>query len=396
MESSVKRGWHFLQIPGPSNTPERIRQAMSRPTVDHRGPEFGSLTKSILERVKLIFKTSGPVIIYPSSGTGAWEAALMNLFNPGDKVLAFETGHFANKWKQVAEKIGLEVLWIAGDWRHGIDPQKIKTTLESDRGAQIKGIMAVHNETSNGITSDLKAVREAIDAAGHPALYLVDCVSSLGTTDFRQDEWGIDVAICASQKGFMMPPGLGFNALSKKAVERSRNQQNLHSYWQWDRIIDMNETGYFPYTPASGLLYGLDEALTMLLEEGLDQVYKRHRLYAAACRRAAEHWGLENQCLNPNEYSDSTTALRVPAGADADQLRKIILERFNMSLGKGLGQLQGQVFRIGHLGDFNELMLMATLSGVEMGLELAGVPFEKGGVQAAMEMIVGASVSVKV
>jgi len=393
MNPSVQRGWHFLQIPGPSNTPERIRQAMSRPTMDHRGPEFGILTKSILERVKLVFQTRGPVIIYPSSGTGAWEAAMMNLFVPGDKVLAFETGHFATIWKNVAEKLGLQVEWVSGDWRHGIDPAQVLEKLREDKGQKIKGIMAVHNETSNGITSDLKAIREAIDQAGHPALFLVDVVSSLGTTDFRQDEWGVDVAICASQKGFMMPPGLGFNALSQKAIQESKTQNNLHSYWQWDRIIEMNERGYYPYTPASGLFFGLDEALTMLLEEGLDQAFARHKLYARACRQAAIHWGLENQCLNEDEYSDSTTALRVPEDADADVLRTLILERFNMSLGTGLGRLKKKVFRIGHLGDFNELMLMATLSGVEMGLELAGIPHNKGGAQAAMEVLVGAQLS---
>ncbi len=396
MNSNVKRGWHFLQIPGPSNTPERIRQAMNRPTMDHRGPEFGLLTKSILERIKLIFQTNSHVIIYPSSGTGAWEAAMLNLFKPGDRVLAFETGHFATVWKKVAEKIGLEVEWVPGDWRRGVNSQQVFEKLRADAGGRIKGIMVVHNETSNGVTSDLKSIREAIDEAGHSALFLVDVVSSLGTTDFRQDEWGVDVAISASQKGFMMPPGLGFNSISPKAIQYANSKEGLHSYWQWQRIIDINQTNYFPYTPASGLFFGLDEALTMLLEEGLDNVFKRHKQYATACRKAADHWGLENQCLNEQEYSDSTTALRVPEGADADVLRKLILERFNMSLGTGLGQLKKKVFRIGHLGDFNELMLMATLSGIEMGLEMAGIPFNKGGVQAAMDALVTSQMSLKI
>jgi len=358
--------------------------------MDHRGPEFGVLTNRILERIKKIFRTSGHVIIYPSSGTGAWEAALMNLFSPGDKVLAFETGHFAIIWKNVAEKLGIEVDWISGDWRHGIDPSEIEKKLREDRDEKIKGIMVVHNETSNGITSDLNGIREAIDRANHPALLLADVVSSLGTTEFRQDEWGVDVAICASQKGLMLPPGLGFNSISNKALEAAKGSRAVHSYWQWQRIVEINETGYYPYTPASSLLFGLDESITMLLEEGLDAVVARHNLFAKACRAAADCWGLENECLNMHEYSDSTTALRVPEGHDANVLRKLILDRFNMSLGTGLGKLKGKVFRIGHLGDFNELMLMATLSGVEMGLELVGIPFQKGGVQAAMDYLTDA------
>jgi alanine-glyoxylate transaminase/serine-glyoxylate transaminase/serine-pyruvate transaminase len=383
----INRGWHFLQIPGPSNTPERVRRAMIRPTIDHRGPEFGLLTESILERIKKVFRTKGHVIIYPSSGTGAWEAALMNLFSPGEKVLIFETGYFATLWKKVAERIGIIVDWVEGDWRHGIDPEVVGKKLKADKNSQIKAVLAVHNETSNGITSNLKDIREAMDRARHTALFLADVVSSLGTTDFHQDDWGVDVAVCASQKGFMLPPGLGFTSINEKARRKAKNKKSLQSYWEWERIIDINQTGYYPYTPASALFLGLDESLKMIFEEGLDNIIIRHKRFAAACRRAADSWGLENQCLNKNEYSDSTTALIIPEGHNADNLRSLILRNLNMSLGSGLGQLKGKVFRIGHLGDFNELMLMATLSGVEMGLELAGIPYHKGGVQAALQFL---------
>ncbi|MFZ1806657.1 MAG: aminotransferase class V-fold PLP-dependent enzyme [Cyclobacteriaceae bacterium] len=378
------RGWHFLQIPGPSNTPERVLRAMSKPTLDHRGPEFGVLSKRILEGLKKLFQTDGHVIIYPSSGTGAWEAALTNLFTPGDKVLAYETGHFAVLWKTLAEKLGLEVEWIESDWRRGVDAQLIEDKLKSDHKGEIKGVMIVHNETSSGITSDVKSVRNAIDNVNHPALLLVDVVSSLGTTPFDQQEWGVDVAICASQKGLMMPPGLGFNSINEKAREHSKKISTHQSYWQWEKIIEMNATGYFPYTPASGLFFGLEESLNMIFEEGMDTLNQRHRRLATACRVACEAWGLENQCLNPNEYSDSTTALIIPEGHNADELRAVILKKYNMSLGSGLGKLKSNIFRIGHLGDFNELMLMGTLSGVEMGMELVKIPFHKGGVQAAM------------
>lgn len=312
---------------------------------------------------------------------------MLNLFNPGDRVLAFETGHFATIWKKVAEKLGLEVEWIEGDWRHGVNPSKVFDRLEKDKAQKIKGLMVVHNETSNGITSNIKRIREAMDRANHTALLLVDVVSSLGTDEFRQDEWGVDVAIGASQKGFMMPPGLGFNALGPKAILYAKKVKTLHSYWHWDRIIEMNETGYFPYTPASSLLFGLEESINMLHEEGLETTIKRHKLFAQGCRVAASYWGLENQGLNPEEYSNSTTALRLPDGFDSNELRKVILNCFDMSLGKGLGQLNGKVFRIGHLGDFNELMLMATLSGVEMGLAVTGISFQSGGVQQAMQFI---------
>lgn len=385
--SRVLRGWHFLQIPGPSNTPERVLRAMAKPTIDHRAPEFGVLTLQILERLRKVFHTKGQVLIYPSSGTGAWEAALMNLFNPGDTVLGYETGHFSVLWKNLAEKIGLRVQWIEGDWRHGVDAQKIEEKLKQDSQNQIKGVMVVHNETSTGITSNIKNVREAIDSAGHQALLLADVVSSLATTPFYQDDWGVDVAICASQKGLMLPPGLSFNSINKKAREKASQSKSVHSYWQWERIIEMNETGYYPYTPASGLFFGLDESLNMIFEEGLQNLLDRHRRLATACRAATNAWGLENQCLNSDEFSDSTTALIIPKGHNADDLRKVILTNLNMSLGSGLGKLKSKVFRIGHLGDFNELMLLGTLSGAEMGMTLAKIPYQKGGVQAAMESL---------
>ncbi|MEQ9415670.1 MAG: aminotransferase class V-fold PLP-dependent enzyme [Cyclobacteriaceae bacterium] len=387
MNTPINRGWHFLQIPGPSNTPERVLRAMSKPTLDHRGPEFGLLSKRILDRLKKLFQTDGHVIIYPSSGTGAWEAAMVNLFSPGDKVLAFETGHFAVLWKTLAEKIGLQVEWIESDWRHGVEAQLVEDKLKNDLKGEIKGVMIVHNETSSGITSDVKAVRNAIDNANHSALFLVDVVSSLGTTPFNQKEWGVDVAICASQKGLMMPPGLGFNSINEKALDHAKKIKSYQSYWQWEKIIEMNSTGYFPYTPASGLFFGLEESLDMIFEEGLDSLTERHRRLASACRAACDAWGLENQCLNPKEYSDSTTALIIPEGHNADELRATILKAYNMSLGSGLGKLKSKVFRIGHLGDFNELMLTATLSGVEMGMELTKVPFQRGGVQAAMKYL---------
>ncbi|MEQ8304315.1 MAG: aminotransferase class V-fold PLP-dependent enzyme [Cyclobacteriaceae bacterium] len=386
--STVNRGWHFLQIPGPSNTPERVLRAMGKPTLDHRSPQFCELTNKLLVGLKEFFQTSGKVIIYPSSGTGAWEAAMVNLFAPGDTVLAFETGHFAVLWKSLAEKIGLKVEWVSGDWRHGVDANVVTQRLKEDTKKRIKGVMVVHNETSSGITIDIPAVRKAIDAADSDALFLVDVVSSLGTTPFYQDQWGVDVAICASQKGLMMPPGLGFNSVNQKAIDASKQIRSLQSYWKWERILEMNETGFYPYTPASGLFFGLEEALNMIFEEGLENVFARHRKLAQACRAATQVWGLENQCLNPAEYSDSTTALIIPNGHDADKLRKLILEKFNMSLGSGLGQLKSKVFRIGHLGDFNELMLLATLSGVEMGMQLANIPFQQGGVQAAMDSLV--------
>jgi alanine-glyoxylate transaminase / serine-glyoxylate transaminase / serine-pyruvate transaminase len=386
-ESKHSPGRHFLQIPGPSNVPDRILRAMAAPVVDHRGPEFPKLTHRVQEKLAAVFKTSQPVIIYPASGTGGWESALLNTLSPGDKVLAFETGHFATLWKNVAEKLGLEVDFVPGDWRHGIDSKTVRKELDADPNGEIKAVLAVHTETSTGINSGISAIREAIDSVLHPALFMVDAVSSLACSDYRHDEWKVDVTVSASQKGLMLPPGLAFNAVSEKAIEASKNSTAKHSYWRWDEMLTNNARGYFPYTPGTNLLYGLDEALNMLNEEGLDNVIARHARHAQATRIAVDAWGLENLCLNENEYSNSTTAVMMPDGFDADELRLKILERFNMSLGMGLGKVKGSVFRIGHIGDFNDLMLAGTLSGVEMGLELTKVPFKKGGVQAALEFL---------
>ncbi len=380
-----RSGRHFLQIPGPTNVPDRILRAMARATMDHRGPDFGRMALSILERTKRVFKTNNPVVILPSSGTGAWEAALVNTLSPGDRVLMFETGHFATLWHGMATRLGLEVDFVAGDWRHGVDPALVEAKLAEDKDHQIKAVAVVHNETATGVTSRVGAVRKAMDKAGHPALLLVDTISSLASIDYRHDEWGVDVTVSCSQKGLMLPPGLGFNAISDKALAASETAGFSTSYWDWAPILANNAKGFFPYTPATNLLYGLDEALTMLLEEGLDNVFARHDRFAEATRRAVRTWGLEILCLNEDEYSSSLTAILMPDGHDADNLRKVILERFDMSLGTGLGKVQGKVFRIGHLGDFNDLMLAGTLCGVEMGLGLAGVPHTKGGVSAALE-----------
>jgi len=379
-----RSGRHFLQIPGPTNVPDRILRAMAAPTVDHRGPDFGRMTLSILERVKRVFKTDGPVMILPSSGTGAWEAALVNTMSPGDRVLMFETGHFATLWQNMAKRLGLQVDFVPGDWRHGVDPALVEAKLAEDKGHQIKAVAMVHNETATGVTSRVGDVRKAMDKVGHPALLMVDTISSLGSIDYCHGEWGVDVTVGCSQKGLMLPPGLGFNAVSEKALAASESATLPKSYWDWKPMLANNAKGYFPYTPATNLLYGLDEALTMLLEEGLDNVFARHDRLAEATRRAVRAWGLEILCLNDDEYSSSLTAVLMPEGHDADNLRKVILERFDMSLGTGLGKVQGKVFRIGHLGDFNELMLAGTLCGVEMGLGLAGVPHNKGGVDAAL------------
>ena len=380
-------GRHFLQIPGPSNVPDRVLRAIAQPTIDHRGPEFAQLTLGILDKLQSVFNTESPILIYPASGTGGWESSLLNTLCPGDKVLAFETGHFATLWKNVAVKLGLEVTWVEGDWRQGIDEDVVQQHLIEDQSHQIKAVLAVHTETSSGATSDIKKIREAIDAAGHPALYMVDAVSSLACTELRHDDWGIDVTISASQKGLMLPPGLCFNAVSEKALVASKGSTFLHSYWSWDSMLNLNKQGYFPYTPSTNLLYGLDEALSMLLDEGLANVFARHRRLAYATQLAVTGWGLENLCVNPEEYSNSTTAVLMPEGHDADALRKIILEKFNMSLGMGLGKVKGTVFRIGHIGDFNELMMAGTLSGVEMGLSIARVPHTKSGVNAALEFL---------
>jgi alanine-glyoxylate transaminase/serine-glyoxylate transaminase/serine-pyruvate transaminase len=378
-------GRHFLQIPGPTNVPDRVLRAIDFPTMDHRGPDFGPLGKEVLQGMKRVFQTSSPVVIYPASGTGAWEAALVNTLSPGDKVLMYETGHFATLWQKMATRLGLEPEFIAGDWRSGADPQAIETRLREDKEHRIKAVCVVHNETATGVVSRIAEVRRAIDAAKHPALYLVDTISSLGSIDYRHDEWGVDVTVGGSQKGLMLPPGLSFNALSAKALAASKTAKLPRSYWDWGEMIASNKDGYFPYTPATNLLYGLREALKMLLdEEGLENVFARHQRHAEATRRAVRAWGLEVLAKNPAEYSSSLTAVLMPAGHDADRMRKIILENFDMSLGTGLGKLAGKVFRIGHLGDFNDLMLMGTLAGCEMGLQLARVPVKMEGVQAAM------------
>jgi len=382
-----RSGRHFLQIPGPTNVPDRVLRAIDRPTIDHRGPEFARLTREILEGLREIFKTSGTVVIYPSSGTGAWEAAIVNTLSPGDKVLMFETGHFATLWRNVAARMGLEIDFVPGDWRHGVDPVVVEAKLGEDRKHAIKAVMAVHNETSTGVTSRVAEIRKAIDRVRHPALFMVDTISSLASIDYRHDEWGVDVTVGCSQKGLMLPPGLGLNAVSEKALTSSKSARLPKSYWDWESLIRDNEAGFFPYTPSTNLLYGLRESLQMLLEEGLDNVFARHACLAEATRLAVKGWELELLCLNPEEYSNSLTAVLMPEGHDADAFRKIVLERFNMSLGTGLGKLKGKIFRIGHLGDFNDLMLAGTLCGLEMGLAMAGVPFSKGGVAAALEYL---------
>jgi alanine-glyoxylate transaminase/serine-glyoxylate transaminase/serine-pyruvate transaminase len=382
---SYQSGRHFLQIPGPTNVPDRVLRAIDRATMDHRGPEFGRMSLEILEGLKNVFQTKQPVVIYPASGTGAWEAALVNTLSPGDRVLMFETGHFASLWNKMAGKLGLAVELVPTDWRRGVDPAAVEAKLKDDRAHAVKAVCVVHNETSTGVTSRIGAVRRAIDAAGHPALYMVDTISSLASIDYRHDEWGVDVTVAGSQKGLMLPPGLSFNCVSEKARKASQTAKLPRAYWSWDEMLANNKTGYFPYTPATNLLYGLHEALAMLSEEGLANVFARHARHAEATRRAVRAWGLEILCAVPEEYSSSLTAVLMPAGHDADRLRKMILEAYDMSLGTGLGRLAGKVFRIGHLGDFNDLTLAGTLAGVEMGLELAGVPHKKGGVLAAFE-----------
>jgi alanine-glyoxylate transaminase/serine-glyoxylate transaminase/serine-pyruvate transaminase len=383
-----RAGRHFLQIPGPTNVPDRVLRAIDLPTMDHRGPEFGALGLEVLDGLKHVFQTRQEVVIYPASGTGAWEAALVNTLSPGDKVLMFETGHFATLWQKMATKLGLSPEFVTTDWRRGADPAAVEAKLREDKAHTIKAVCIVHNETSTGVTSRIGAIRKAIDAAKHPALFMVDTISSLASIDYRHDEWGVDVTVAGSQKGLMLPPGLSFNAISDKARKAAQSSKLPKSYWGWEEMIANGKTGYFPYTPATNLLYGLREALRMLREEGLENVFARHDRHAEATRRAARAWGLEILCAVPEEYSSSLTALMTPVGHDADKLRKVILEAFDMSLGTGLGRLAGKVFRIGHLGDFNDLTLAGTLAGVEMGLELAGVPHKKGGAQAAMDYLV--------
>jgi alanine-glyoxylate transaminase / serine-glyoxylate transaminase / serine-pyruvate transaminase len=386
-----RAGRHFLQIPGPTNVPDRILRAIDRPTIDHRGPEFQQLGQELLEGLKEIFRTADPVIIFPASGTGAWEAALVNTLSPGDRVLAFETGHFATLWRTMAQRLGLDVDFVPGDWRRGIDPDFVEAKLRDDRHHRIKAVMAVHNETSTGVTSRILDVRQAIDRARHPALFFVDTISSLGSMEYRHDDWGVDVTVAGSQKGLMLPPGLSFNAVSDKALAASKSARLPRSYFAWDEIIAMNRQGYFPYTPATNLLYGLHEALDMLLGEGLPNVFARHDRHAEATRRAVRGWGLEILCRNTAEYSSSLTAIVVPDGHDADAFRREALARYDLSLGTGLGRLAGKVFRIGHLGFFNDLMLCGTLCGVEMALEASRVPHKSGGVAAALAFLAGAT-----
>jgi len=386
-----RAGRHFLQIPGPTNVPERILRAIDNPTIDHRGPDFGRLGREILAMLKSVFRTTGPVVIYPASGTGAWEAALVNTLSPGDRVLMCRTGWFATLWKEMAERLGLDPIFIETDWRRGADPEAIATALAADRDGRIKAVCVVHNETSTGCVSPVAAIRAAIDAAHHPALLLVDTISSLASIDYRHDEWGVDVTVAGSQKGLMLPPGLSFNAISRKALAAAATARLPRSYWDWQAMLKANVDGYFPYTPGTNLLFGLRVALEMLEEEGLPQVFARHARHAEATRRAVRAWGLEVQCAEPRDYSSSLTAVRLPEGSSADALRALILERFNMSLGNGLGPLKDRVFRIGHLGHFGDLELIATLGGVEMGLALASIPHRPAGVQAALQFLSGAA-----
>ncbi len=382
-----RSGRHFLQVPGPTNVPDRVLRAMAAPTIDHRGPEFAALARQVLADAARLCGTARPVALYPSSGTGAWEAALVNTLSPGDKILAFETGHFATLWSQMAGKLGLEVDFVPGDWRHGVSPDQVSAKLAADPGHRIKAVTVVHNETSTGVTSAIPPIRAAIDDAGHPALLIVDTISSLGSADYRHDEWGVDVTVWCSQKGMMLPPGLGLNAVSEKALDASRHARLARSYWEWQPVLNAAETGVFPYTPPTNLLYGLREALAMLADEGLPAVFARHVRHAEATRRAVRGWGLEIVAQDPGEYSDTLTAVIVPDGHDGDQIREVILDRFNMSLGAGLGRLAGRVFRIGHLGDLGDLSLAGVLCGVEMGLTLAAVPISRDGVRAAMDYL---------
>jgi alanine-glyoxylate transaminase/serine-glyoxylate transaminase/serine-pyruvate transaminase len=386
----VRSGRHFLQIPGPTNVPDRVLRAMDMPTIDHRGPEFAELGKKVLAGMKKVFRTEQHVVIYPASGTGAWEAALVNTLSPGDKVLMPETGHFAVLWRKMAEKLGLQPIIIGGDWRVGANPDEIAARLSDDKAQEIKAVCIVQNETSTGCASPVDKVRAAINSVNHPALFMVDTISSLGSIDMRMDEWGVDVIVAGSQKGLMLPPGLSFNAISEKALVASKTAKLQKSYWDWAEMLVPNKNGYFPYTPATNLLYGLAEALDMMEEQGLDAIFARHDRHAEATRRCVRAWGLEIFCREARYYSSSLTAILMADGHSADAYRRVVLEAFDMSLGAGLTKLADKVFRIGHLGDFNDLMLMGTLSGCEMGLELAGVPHKSGGVLAAMEYLAGA------
>lgn len=388
MNKKYMPGKHFLQLPGPSNVPDRILRAMDYPTIDHRGPDFPNLANACLDGMKTIFKTNSDVIIFPASGTGAWEAALVNTINEGDLVLMVETGHFATLWKKMADKLGINTEFLETDWRRGVEPEKLLDRLKKDAEGKIKAVCVVHNETSTGSTSRIKEVRNVMNLANHEALLMVDTISGLASMDYKHDDWGVDVTISGSQKGLMLPPGLSFNAISEKAILISKKSGMQRSYWDWQEQIEANKSGSFPYTPATNLLYGLKEAINMLHEEGLDNVFKRHDRHAKATRAAVQGWGLEVLCQEEMDYSNVLTAVKLPDGHNADELRKIILENFNMSLGNGLSKLAGKVFRIGHLGDFNDLMLMGTLTGIEMGLSLAGVPHQKGGAARASEFLI--------
>ena len=383
--NSFKPGKHFLQIPGPTNVPDRVLRAMDYPTIDHRGPVFADIAKRVLERVKVIFKTDEPVIIFPASGTGAWEAAIVNTLSGGDKVLMFETGQFSSLWYEQAKRFKLDVDFVAGDWRTGVDPKIVEEKLSKDKEHKIKAVFVVHNETSTGVCSRLAEIRKSMDEAKHPALLLVDTISSLASIDFKHKEWKVDVTVCGSQKGLLLPPGLSFNAISSKALEAYKTSNLPKSFWDWKPMLEMNKDGFFPYTPATNLFYGLDEALNMLMEEGFENVLDRHTRHAEATRAAVKDWGLEILCKKPEEYSNSLTAVMVPDGHDADALRKIILDDYNMALGMGLAKVKSKIFRIGHLGDFNDLMLAGTLAGVEMGLRKSKIPFKQGGLMAAID-----------
>ena len=385
--SPYKAGKHFLQIPGPSNVPDRILRAMDYPTIDHRGPDFAKIGAACLAGMKTVFKTKSHVVIYPASGTGAWEAALVNLLAEGDLVLMVETGHFASLWHKMASNLGLKTEFLETDWRRGVDPQAVEDRLRADKDGKIKAVCVVHNETSTGSTSRIDDVRAAINASSHDALLMVDTISSLASIDYRHDEWGVDVTVSGSQKGLMLPPGLSFNALSERAIQESKTGGMRRSYWDWQDQIAANKSGAFPFTPATNLMYGLKEAIDMLHEEGLDNVFARHDRYAEATRQAVQAWGLEVLCQEPKNYSSSLTAVLLPEGHNADEFRATVLKNFDMSLGNGLSKLAGKVFRIGHLGDFNDLMLLGTLSGVEMGLGLSGIPHQTGGMAKAMSYL---------
>jgi alanine-glyoxylate transaminase / serine-glyoxylate transaminase / serine-pyruvate transaminase len=384
---TLHTGRHFLQIPGPTNVPDRVLRAMDMPTMDHRGPEFAELGHAVLAGIKRIFRTKQPVIIYPSSGTGAWEAAIVNTLSPGDKVLMAETGQFAVLWRSMADKFKLDVEFLPTDWRRGADVAQIEAKLAADRQHKIKAVMVVHNETSTSCVTHPLEVRKALDRSKHPALLMVDTISGLASLEYEHDAWGIDVSVCGSQKGMMLPGGLGFNAISEKALAASKANSGMRSYWDWADMIANNKLGTFPYTPATNLLFALKEAIAMLEEEGLDNVFARHMRHGSATRAAAKTWGLDLVCLDPHCYSPALTAVMVPEGHDADAFRKVVLENFDMSLGAGLGKIKGKAFRIGHIGHLNDLMLMGTLAGVEMGLDLANIPHRSGGVQAAMDVL---------